>query len=580
MIYSVHILRVAVVCLCLLAAERTMAQTPGLSIGKESEALLEQSLKSSASSLASDQARTGFPVDNVVSAEHYYLGPGDVLLLQRIDAISSPGEPLVVTPENTLILPRYGELDLRNKTLAQVRQEIRDSVARRLPGVRVFVSLQRPRTVYVTIKGGVQKPGLYAFPASMTVSTAVRIADGKLVNTTQEQLVQGSKLPTPEQIEAAAMSSIDNQYVGGYSERNIQVLHRDGSTDIADGIRAQVMGDPSSDKLLREGDDIYVPRAGQQASLISISGAVRRSVVVPFRSGDRTSFLLRLSYGLADNADSSRVLLIDRSGGRTPIDVAAAMNGTNDRELMPGSSIIVEEKVQTADAQSTVAITGQVQSPGTYVISLGTTRLRDIIGQAGGFTSRASLPLSYVLRNDQADGQNQRTLDYYLNIQKTSLTILDTMRYKLDMQMRRPVVSTDFVAAFERNSEVDNVVLQNGDVIVVPETPKNVFVFGQVIKPGYIAFEPGKTMDWYIARAGGYASDADEERTRIVKARTKLWIEGEDYVFVEAGDEIYVPRPMELPPGLTEQRYSTIAAFGGILVGLAGIIANIFIFSK
>lgn len=578
--YSVHILRIVVVCLCLLVVEQVMAQTPGLSLGKDSETLLEQSLKAQTSSLSSEQLRASYPVDNVVVAEHYYLGPGDVLLLQRLDAMSAPGEPLIVTPENTLILPRYGEINLRNKTLAQVRQEIRDSVTRRIPNSRVFVTLQKPRTVYVTIRGAVKKPGLYAFPASMTVSTAVRIADGKLVNMAQENILQGTVLPTPEQVEAAAFSSLDNQYVGLFSERNIHVQHRDGSADIADGVRAQVMGDPASDKLLREGDEIYVPRSGTQSPLISISGAVRRSVVMPYRPGDRTSFLLRLAYGLADNADSSRVVLIDRAGNRTPIDVVAAMNGSIDRELLPGSTIIVEEKQQTENTQATVAVTGQVLSPGSYAITPGTTRLRDIIGQAGGFTSRASLSMAYVLRHQPIDNPGERTLDYYLNIQKTSLTVLDTMRYRLDMQLRRPLVSTDFVAAFERNSTTDNIVLQNGDVIVVPESPRSVFVFGQVAKPGYVDFEPGKTMEWYIERAGGYAGDADEDRARIIKARTKLWIESDEYVFVEAGDEIYVPRPLELPPGIAEQRYSTIAAFGSIVVGLAGILANVFIFGK
>lgn len=564
----------------LIVAENSSGQTKGnFAPGMGTESLLDQSLQASA---AGEAGKGSYPVDNVVSAEYYYVGPGDVLLVQKIDALSlGPGESLIVSPENTVVLPRFGEISLRNKTLAQARQEIQDSVLRRLPNTKVFVTLQRPRTVYITIKGNVAKPGLYAFPASMSVSTAVSIANGNLIAEAQRNLQQMASLPSQREVENIAMSaSVKGQYVGSYSDRNMLVLHKNGTSVVADAIRSQVMGDPAANQMLREGDEIYVPYADEAYSLISISGAVYRPSIIPYRPGDKVSFLLRLSYGLTEKADSTKIYVVTQAGERIPVNMSAAMDGSNDPELMAGSSIVVEEKSQTISDRATVAVIGHVLRPGTYEITPGTTRLRNVIEQVGGFTSEAYLPLAYILRRGMVSYQEKGDIDFYRNLQTSSLSLLDTTRYRLDLQMRRPVVSVDFDAAFNRKSEADNVLMQNGDVIVVPESPKNVYVFGQVAKPGYIAYEPGKTMQWYIERVGGYAIDADDDRARIIKARTRLWVEGNDEVTVEAGDEIYVPRPIELPPGIAEQRYSTIASFGGILIGLAGLLANIFIFSR
>lgn len=564
----------------LIVAENSSGQTKGnFAPGMGTESLLDQSLQAAA---VGEAGKGSYPVDNVVSAEYYYVGPGDVLLVQKIDALSlGPGESLIVSPENTVVLPRFGEISLRNKTLAQARQEIQDSVLRRLPNTKVFVTLQRPRTVYITIKGNVAKPGLYAFPASMSVSTAVSIANGNLIAEAQKNLQQMASLPSQREVENIAMSaSVKGQYVGSYSDRNMLVLHKDGTSVVADAIRSQVMGDPSANQMLREGDEIYVPYADEAYSLISISGAVYRPSIIPYRPGDKVSFLLRLSYGLTEKADSTKVYVVTQAGERIPVNVSAAMAGSNDPELMAGSSVVVEEKSQNISDRATVAVIGNVLRPGTYEITPGTTRLRNVIEQVGGFTSEAYLPLAYILRRGMVSYQEKGDIDFYRNLQTSSLSLLDTTRYRLDLQMRRPVVSVDFDAAFNRKSEADNVLMQNGDVIVVPESPKNVYVFGQVAKPGYIAYEPGKTMEWYIERVGGYAIDADDDRARIIKARTRLWVEGNDEVTVEAGDEIYVPRPIELPPGIAEQRYSTIASFGGILIGLAGLLANIFIFSR
>ena len=104
----------------------------------------------------------------------------------------------------------------------------------------------------------------------------------------------------------------------------------------------------------------------------------------------------------------------------------------------------------------------------------------------------------------------------------------------------------------------------------MPENPQRVYVYGQVNNPGYVTFVSGKTMDWYIQQAGGYAAGADEDLTRIIKGRSKIWVEGDKKdVFVESGDEIYCAPPSQRPPGYEYQYYSfLITAIGGLVATL------------
>ncbi|MBK9249417.1 MAG: SLBB domain-containing protein [Ignavibacteria bacterium] len=247
-----------------------------------------------------------------------------------------------------------------------------------------------------------------------------------------------------------------------------------------------------------------------------------------------------------------------------------------DFELQPGSAIIAERDAYNVQIkQGIIEVTGNVKSPGAYSIEHNSTRLREVIDQAGGFTDDAYLPLAYILRREyvknsiEEDNVSERALQY------TDLVPEDTARFIHHTKDRRPLVSCDMAAAFNRKSEVDNVLMQDGDVIVVPNNPQRVFVYGQVNKPGYMAYTPGKTMEWYIEQAGGFATGADKSLARIIKGRTKVWSIGGDNIFIESGDEIYAPPPTVKPIGYEIQNYTLLVTAIGALVGVAGFIYSI-----
>jgi protein involved in polysaccharide export with SLBB domain len=71
-------------------------------------------------------------------------------------------------------------------------------------------------------------------------------------------------------------------------------------------------------------------------------------------------------------------------------------------------------------------------------------------------------------------------------------------------------------------TKVRDIVLEDGDLIIVPRDAGTVYVFGQVANPGYIKYVPGRTYKEYIALAGGETNESTGD-IRILKAGSYEW---------------------------------------------------------
>ncbi|HUP51645.1 MAG TPA: SLBB domain-containing protein, partial [Longimicrobiales bacterium] len=76
-------------------------------------------------------------------------------------------------------------------------------------------------------------------------------------------------------------------------------------------------------------------------------------------------------------------------------------------------------------------------------------------------------------------------------------------------------IDVDLVAAMERPGSADNVILQPGDSLFIPEYSPTVTVRGAVNSPATFLFQPGQGLPYYIANAGGFRNDADEGRLSV-----------------------------------------------------------------
>ncbi len=564
----------AMLLIAAIAAVSVHAQAQGSEKFIDLEKLANRPGLSSSQVLSAEQ----IPTDDVVDPEIYILGPGDVLSYMT-SGLDFSEKLVVVSPECTVLMERFGVVDVKGKSLRQLRDSLTAVYKNRVPDSELYLSLKRARTVYVTLKGNVSYPGTYAVPASMRVSTF-------LVVSRQPWLLNGSKLQMErssmihESTVESALTRNSSSSLSGYAARNITIRHRDNS-DLVDLPKSRLPGYSRFDPHLREGDIVTVPFDAETYASITISGAVVLPTTLEYKAGDKASILLSAAGGITSDADIHNITLVQSDGeGRILIKVDSNFNIVdNDPELQPGSTIIVERipKAGSDARQGVVEVYGEVQTPGSVIIQPGITKLNEVITKCHGIAKNASLSLSYVVRPDlTAYSDRKRYDDAKRNFMYSDLTLEDTVRYQLDQSYRLPYVSCDVARALTDTSSADNIVLHAGDIIVIAANPNRVFVYGQVNQPGYIAYSPKKSLDWYVEQAGGFATGAKSGRARIIRGRTKVWVEDGD-AYVESGDEVYVPRAPDVPPGIQMQTYAVVA---GILSSVAAITYTILAISS
>jgi len=543
----------------------------------EQEQNLLQEYQKNITTQTTQQMQT-LPLGNAIDPAYYRLGPSDIVSLS-IYPINPYPTILTITPSVSIDLPRFGEINLYGKTLKEAQDTIEKFLQTRNPELKVNLTLQKARNCLINIKGNVIFPTIYTIPASFQVSTAINYANRVDAQATPYSQYS-SFIKYNEQLRESERIFIQNKFspVSNYYSRNIVLLHNDGTSQNVDMEKSKVLNDPEYNPYIREGDEIVVPYEVENYPTITIAGEVNRPITLPYKENDSLSLLLKFGYGFTTDADFSNIILYqDGESNRLQFTEQGNFVG-QDLPLKAGAAVIVGKKSGKPIKQiAKVSVQGEVNKPGIYIINEGKTTLIDIINLAGGFTDKAHLPLARIYRITQP-------IEYVMDprrkinetFQYSNLTLEDTTRFFLDMDYTKNVVSCDFVEVFNNNNNQLNPRLQNGDIIYIPLQPTQVYVFGQVVNPGFVDYVPNRTMEYYISKAGGYASGAQKSRARIIRGRNLIWVESNNNTYVYAGDNVYVPRKPDIPAGLQIQRYATIATFIGTGMALVSLLFSMY----
>lgn len=551
----------------------------------ESPFEIERQLQQEFSKTVGDElmrSSTSMPVGNSIFPEHYIIGPNDVLSL-TINPIQSYPITLQVTPSSTILIPRFGEVNLTNLSLKSARDTIERFLKQRNPNVTIELTLTKTRLSLVNIKGNVVFSNTYIVPATFQVSSAVDYAN-KMTLTEMSQTQYSTIRRYNEQNKDKFKTFSEGKLmpISKFFSRNILLLRANGTSVSVDIEKSKITNDPTYNPYVREGDEIIVPYELNEYPQISIAGEVNRPITLPYKEYDSISTLLKFGYGFTSNADLSNIKLYQ---GNQTINLKVDETGkllSPDGPIQSGAVIIVSAKSQVNSNQlGVVSVYGEVNNPGVYLFDPNKSKVRDLINLAGGFTSHAYLPLARIYRfNKEDEYQLDIARKYNESFQYSNLTLEDTTRFLIDMHYPKNFVSCDFDMLFNKNDENNNVVLKSGDIIYIPKHPQQVYVFGQVKNPGYVEFVPNQPMEYYIQKAGGYSDGAVKSRARIVRGRNLVWDKPGEGVFVNAGDQIYVPREPDIPAWLEIQKWGAYAAIVGAAATLINIVYSIYLNTK
>lgn len=556
----------------LLSTISLMAQVTGMS---ESSSILKSEIENNKGMDSQMFETEQMPVSNIVNPDYYYLGPGDVLMIKAIPMLTTP-VPVVVSPDNMILLPRSGGLvDVNGKTLTEVRKLIEENITKYKSDAIVTTSFQRSHLSFVEVEGNVLNSSVYNLPSTFKVSDAIQIANKRGPISEKSNASEDTYIQDRLRVKRTYSRNQDNSEIVEYWKRNILVIHEDGSSTLVDLIKAKSQDNGFSNPYVLQGDRIIVPFNRTSFGTISISGEVNRPITLPFKNGDKLSELVGYGLGLTSFADTDNIYLFD-NGDKIKL---TAKDGKivvdNDRVLNPGAVVIAANLEERHSIEKgVVTIRGYVKNPGAFPIVNSKTTLREIIEKAGGITEGAYLPLAKLYRkSNEFDELSQSRTEAFKLFRKSNLTLEDTVRYTLDVHAIEPIVSVDFTKALI--DDKFDVTLENGDEIVIPTSPNRVYVFGRVENPGFVEFEQGQNIQYYINKTGGFTKVADEGRTAVIRKNTSSWEGNIEKTLVYDGDYIYVPGEVDVSTSTEQAKVSTYAAIGSIILSLGFLIVNI-----
>ncbi len=489
----------------------------------------------SASARAARAPTDEIALDGPVDPRDYGVGPGAVVTVSvGGGALSTPPRQTqtTVTAEGLLVVPEAGTFEAAGRTLAAVTAEARAALRRQYRNVAADVALSAPRRFAVYVSGAVPLPGRQVVTALGRVEDAIAETTGDL---NPLELADYTTLPRFEVERRVAL-------------RNVRVTDRDGAERRVDLYRYYTTGDLAYNPRLTDGDAVFVPTFDPVREGVAVSGDVERPGYYDWRPDDTAAALVAVAGGAGLGLDGAVVRRTRvRNGRAESVEVALAEAATLD--LLPRDQV----SVVTASPDAGYArVVGAVRFPGAYPIVSGVTTLRQLVETAGGLDADALTRGAYLER--AARPQPQAALDPLalpasgrpvtvatFDSTVTSLGQLSDLglvgrRYFVQEYASTPRLSIDLESALRGSGDV---VLRDGDRLVVPQDLGAVRVSGQVSDPGYVPFEPGLTAGDFVARAGGPGPVATTIYT--VDARTGRFTPGAETP-VRAGDAIFVDR--------------------------------------
>jgi protein involved in polysaccharide export with SLBB domain len=297
---------------------------------------------------------------------------------------------------------------------------------------------------------------------------------------------------------------------------------------------------------LRDQDIIYIQYRDSSKYVVEVSGAVGKPAAFEFKDDDNLALALQFASGLLPFADSSRIELVRfNTQTHSQLDkIILSYPQDSSFILQPDDRIYIREKFNY-HKKSSVMVEGEVKYPGLYAIEKGKTTLTEVIEQAGGFTSHASLMLSSVQRKKD-NLQDDVELRRLQNVRPQEMTPEEVSFYRQRTRENRYLVSVDFTKLFVEGDSTRDILLLNEDLILINEKTNTVFVSGGVHSPGDFTYNANWNYEDYIKAAGGYTDLARESWTRVIDARTGKWLEAEDETPVKEGDIIFIPEKDQL----------------------------------
>ena len=299
-----------------------------------------------------------------------------------------------------------------------------------------------------------------------------------------------------------------------------------------------------ADVPLKPNDVLFIPTKQEmmEEQTITIHGEVNYPGIYKYASNETLEDFVLQAGGLKNSASSVKVDVARRvmnPKALTNDSISAytysfalkdgfVIDGTPGFHLMPFDEVYVR-KSPGFSKQQNVVVDGEVMFSGTYTLQRKNTRLSDVIKAAGGVNDRGYAAGATLVRKineserKRLEAARKMALEQYEQLAaeeaaKTgkSVDVTNSERIKKFQIEDTYSVGIELDKAIANPGSDADIVLREGDRIVVPQYTGTVKINGEVMYPNTVGFVKGKKASYYIDQAGGFNNKAKRGQTYII----------------------------------------------------------------
>ena len=391
---------------------------------------------------------------------------------------------------------------------------------------------------------------------------------------------------------------------------NRAVMHRmkkDRTLEVIAVDIAGIMDGKVPDIPLKENDVLFIPTRQDkiQERTITIRGEVQYPGTYQYADNETIEDFVLQAGGLTDMASTVNVSVSRRvadSKALQPDSVIAktftlslkdgfVVDGTPGFVLMPFDEVMIRKSPGYAE-QKNVKIEGEVMFSGSYTLTRRNARLSDLFAKSGGATELAYIKGARLVRRANAiekermravlkmqrEQQQKNLLQLAAssngsNLQDVAKGAQSAELEKFNVPDEYPI-GIDLAEALKNPGSDADMILREGDRLIVPQYNGTVKINGAVMYANTVAYEKGRSVKSYIDEAGGFASDAQKSKAYIIYMNGKVAKVGHG-AKVQPGCEIVIPSKLKRKMSVAETM-----SLGTSMSSIAAMIATIANLSK
>lgn len=463
--------------------------------------------------LFTDVPSTFAPFEGAPVNPDYVIGSGDELQVRGWGMVDID-ITATVDRSGAIDIPRVGMVHVAGVKYRDLQGYLTKAVGKLYNNFELTASIVQTRAVQIYVVGHAVRPGTYSLNAMSTLLNALFTSGGP---------------------DAAG------------SMRNIQLKRGNQVVTSFDLYDMLLSGDKSKDVPLRDGDVIYIPEVGP---LVALTGNLKQPAIFEMKGQTSLADVVRWAGGF-DSSAEDKTIVVEKSVDndyRTLAELPANRESLTGRlaqiPVHPTDILRVfapgAVPVQIQAQREYVRVAGEIEHSGVYELRKGET-LRELIARLGGPNANGYLFATRVIRDsvrrqqqaklDEAADRFEHDLDEAAQERLTGVSdagnlaaiTADIERQRRAAQRMRQVkaegrIVLELADSRAQVKDLPSLPLQDGDSIYIPRKPGTVDVIGAVYQQSTILYRPNRTVNDYLALAGGYRPAADKGEVYVLRA--------------------------------------------------------------